>query len=78
MSGKVFAGRVLIVGERIAKEAGRLTSIGKKIGARPAFADALIAATALVQRLQLVTLNRKHFDGLGVELVELWASLIRE
>jgi predicted nucleic acid-binding protein len=66
-----FAGRVLIVDERIAEEAGRLTSIGKRVGARPDFADALIAATARVHGLQLVTLNRKHFEGLGLELVEL-------
>lgn len=66
-----FAGRVLIVDERIAEEAGRMTSTGKKVGARPEFADALIAATARVHGLQLVTLNRKHFEGLGVELVEL-------
>ena len=66
-----FAGRVLDVDERIAEEAGRLTSIGKKVGARPAFADALIAATARVHGLRLVTLNQKHFEGLNVELVEL-------
>ena len=66
-----FAGRVLLVDERIAEEAGRLTSIGKEEGARPDFADALIAATARVHGLRLVTPNRKHFEGLGVELVEL-------
>ena len=66
-----FVGRVLLVDERIAEEAGRLTSIGKKAGAKPGLADALIAATARVHGLQLVTLNWQHFEGLGVELVEL-------
>jgi predicted nucleic acid-binding protein len=65
-----FAGRVLVVDERIAEEAGRLTSIGKKDGAKPQFADALIAATARVHGLRLATLNRKHFEWMGVELVE--------
>ena len=65
-----FAGRVLMVDERIAEEAGRLTSIGKKVGARPDFADALIAATARVHGLKVATLNRDHFKDLGVELVE--------
>jgi predicted nucleic acid-binding protein len=65
-----FAGRVLLVDERIAEEAGRLTSIGKKAGARPGFADALIAATARVHGLKLATLNWAHFKDLGVELVE--------
>jgi predicted nucleic acid-binding protein len=65
-----FAGRVLSVDERVAEEAGRLTSIGKKAGAKPAFADALIAATSRVHGLRLATLNRKHFEWLGVELAE--------
>jgi predicted nucleic acid-binding protein len=65
-----FAGHVLMVDERIAEEAGRLTSIGKKAGAKPGLADALIAATARVHGLKLATLNRVHFKDLGVELVE--------
>jgi predicted nucleic acid-binding protein len=65
-----FVGRILDVDERIAEEAGRLTSIGKKTGARPAFADALIAATARVHGLKLATLNWVHFKDLGVELVK--------
>jgi predicted nucleic acid-binding protein len=66
-----FAGRILVVDDRIAEEAGRLTSIGKKVGARPDFADALIAATARVHGLRLATLNWVHFKDLGVELVKL-------
>jgi predicted nucleic acid-binding protein len=33
-------------------------------------ADALIAATAIVHGLSVATLNVKHFEKLGVELVE--------
>jgi predicted nucleic acid-binding protein len=65
-----FAGRVLTVDERIAEEAGRLTSMGKKAGAKPELADALIAATARVHGLRLATLNRRHFEWLGVKLVK--------
>jgi predicted nucleic acid-binding protein len=65
-----FAERILIVDESIAEEAGRLTSIGKNDGARPQFADALIAATARVHGLGLATLNHKNFENLGVELVK--------
>ena len=32
--------------------------------------DALIGATAMVHGMALATLNRKHFEKLGVELVE--------
>ena len=65
-----FAGRFFRVDERIAEEAGRITSMGKKAGAWPESADALIAATARVHGLKLATLNRDHFTRLGVELVE--------
>ena len=65
-----FAGRILGVDERVAEEAGRLTSKAKRIGAKPQFADVLIAATATVHGLRVATLNRKHFEGLGLELVE--------
>jgi predicted nucleic acid-binding protein len=65
-----FYRHVLPVDERIAEEAGRLTSIGKQVGARPGLADALIAATARVHGLKLATLNWVHFKDLGVELVK--------
>jgi len=65
-----FAGRFILVDERIAEEAGRITSMGKKAGAWPEYADALIAATARVHGLQVATLNWAHFKDLGVELVE--------
>jgi len=32
--------------------------------------NALIAATAMVHDMALATLNRQHFERLGVELVE--------
>ena len=65
-----FAGRILSVDDRIAEEAGRMTSMAKKDGTKPGLADMMIAATARVHGLRVVTLNRKHFEGLGVELVE--------
>jgi len=65
-----FAGRILGIDERIAEAAGRLASKAKKAGAKPEFADALIAATAKMHGLRLATLNWKHFEGLGVELVK--------
>ena len=58
-----------MVNERVAEEAGKLTSEAKRAGRQPAFADALIAATARIYGLQLVTLNVKHFEHLAVELV---------
>lgn len=65
-----YAGRILPVSEEIADVCGRLIARGKKEGAIPEANDALLAATAMVHGLQLATLNLKHFERLGVELVE--------
>jgi predicted nucleic acid-binding protein len=65
-----YAGRILPITEEIADVSGRLIAKGKKEGAIPEANDALLAATAIVHGLQLATLNRKHFERLGVELVE--------
>lgn len=65
-----YAGRILPITEEIADMCGRLIARGKKEGTIPEANDALLAATAMVHGLQLATLNRKHFERLGVELAE--------
>ena len=65
-----YAGRILPITEEVADVCGRLIAQGKKAGATPESNDALLAATAMVHGLTLATLNRKHFERLGVELVE--------
>jgi predicted nucleic acid-binding protein len=65
-----YAARILPITEEIADICGRLIARGQKEGAIPEANDALFAATAMVHGLQLATLNRRHFERLGVELVE--------
>ena len=65
-----FSARILMVDAVVAEEAGRLISVAKNKGAKPELADALIAATARIHGLRIATLNRKHFEKLGVELVK--------
>jgi predicted nucleic acid-binding protein len=65
-----YEGRILPITEEITDVCGRLIARGKKAGATPEMNDALIAATAQVHHLQIATLNRKHFERLGVGLVE--------
>jgi toxin FitB len=65
-----FADRILPVTGEIAEVSGRLIADRKKDAHTLDPADALVAATALVHGLQVATLNRKHFERLGVELVE--------
>jgi predicted nucleic acid-binding protein len=65
-----FAGRILPVTVEIAELSGRLIADTKKASHMAETADALIAATARVHGLQVATLDRTHFERLGVELVE--------
>jgi predicted nucleic acid-binding protein len=65
-----FAGRILPVTAEIAELSGRLIAETKKAAHMAETADVLIAATARVHGLQVVTLDRTHFERLGVELVE--------
>ena len=65
-----FANRILPVTVEIAELSGRLVAERKKDAHILDPADALIAATARVHGLSVATLNRKHFERLGVELVE--------
>ena len=65
-----FDGRILPVTVEIAELSGRLIAETKKAAHTAETGDALIAATARVHGLQVATLNRDHFEKLGVELVE--------
>jgi hypothetical protein len=65
-----FFSRILPIDERIADECGRMVGENERRGHHPSATDALLAATANVHGLRIATLNRKHFERLGVELVE--------
>lgn len=61
-----FGGRILPVTDDIAVEWGRLEA------QRPRGSDGLIAATALVSRLTLVTRNAADFGDVPIRLVNPW------
>jgi len=64
-----YADRLLPVTADIAETWGRLS------GRRPVpVIDGLLAATALVHRLTLVTRNVRDFEGLGVPLLDPWQA----
>jgi predicted nucleic acid-binding protein len=65
-----FRERIIPVDGIVADTCGRLVAKAKREKHNPDLADALIAATAVVHRLTIATLNRDHFERLGVELVE--------
>lgn len=65
-----FDGRIVPVERHVADLTGRLIARSRKDGWMMESMDALIGATAMVNDMALATLNGKHFERLGVELVE--------
>ena len=69
-----FQGRILSVTHAIANRWGALDGQCQLKGAPLNTADGMIAATALVHSFTVVTRNVKDFEGLGVTLLNPWAS----
>ena len=65
-----FAERIVPIDERMADAAGKMMGEAHHDGRDADSSDALIAATAKVLGLKIATLNRKHFEPLGVQLVK--------
>jgi predicted nucleic acid-binding protein len=65
-----FDDRIIPVERHVADLTGRIMARSRSEGWLMGSMDALIGATAMVNEMGLATLNRKHFEKLGVELVE--------
>jgi toxin FitB len=64
-----FRDRILPVDTQIAQ-----CCAGLHVPNRKAYGDALIAATAIVHNLTVVTRNTKDFEATGVKLFDPWAN----
>jgi predicted nucleic acid-binding protein len=62
-----FADRVLAIDTRVADEWGRANAVRSRNTV-----DSLIAATARIHELTIVTRNTKDFDGCDVEVLNPW------
>lgn len=69
-----FAGRILPVTRPVAAEWAKLQAEHSRGGRTLAVIDSLIAATALVHDLELVTRNVRHHKILGVKIVNPWTA----
>jgi toxin FitB len=67
-----FGERMLAVDAAVADQWGRLLAQAENIGTPVGGIDALIAATAKVHGLQVVTRNVGHFRHTGVDLISPW------
>jgi len=65
-----FEDRIIPVERHVADLTGRLIARSRSEGWEMKPMDALIAATAMVNDMGLATLNSKHFERLGVEIVK--------
>jgi predicted nucleic acid-binding protein len=65
-----FDDRIIPVERHVADLTGRIMARSQSEGWEMGSMDALIGATAMVNEMGLATLNRSHFEKLGVELVE--------
>ena len=69
-----FSGRLLSVDAAVADKWGQLLARAENAGRTVAAVDALIAATANVHSLKVVTRNVGHFRDAGVEVVSPWLN----
>jgi len=72
-----FGDRVLPLDETVLLTWRRLAAEGQKAGYTYSQPDALIAATALVHNLGVVTCNMGDFERAGVKLHDPWAKACR-
>ena len=67
-----FAGRILPFDLEVAVIYAELAAGGEAKGRPVEMADAQVAAICLAQGAKLATRNLKHFEGLGLGLVNPW------
>lgn len=70
----LFTGRVLSVDDDVSKTWGRLSAQRQQTGRPLPVIDGMLAASALVHGLTLVTRNVGDFGGLGVSVLNPWTG----
>ena len=70
----IYADRIAPFDLGAARRYGSVLAFQERHGRDPGTADTQIAATALATGMALATRNTKHFEGLGLALVNPWES----
>lgn len=71
----VFGDRILAIDPHVGRAAGAMEDAAIARGRHPGLADVLIAATADVHGLVLLTANGKHFEPLGIAYLNPFEAL---
>lgn len=71
----LYGSRILSFDTTTARVAGELSDQARAQGQAPGFADIAIAATAKHHGLTLLTRNLRHFEFLGVPVIDPFAAL---
>lgn len=71
---KRFEGRIVPFEAEDAFLHGRLTGEMERRGRTLSPSDSVMAAIALTRGLTIATRNIRHFDGLGLDLIDPWTS----
>jgi predicted nucleic acid-binding protein len=69
---QAFFGRVVPFDESAAQAAGRIAAARRKVGRPVEVRDVQIAGIAMARNAKLATRNIRHFEGLGLELIDPW------
>lgn len=69
-----FDDRVVPFDESAAQAAGRIAAARRKIGRSLEIRDVQIAGIAIARKAKLATRNVRHFEGLGLELINPWSA----
>jgi len=67
-----LAGRIVSFDEPAAQAAGRIAGMRRKVGRPVEIRDLQIAGIAIARKAKLATRNIRHFEGLGVDLIDPW------
>jgi hypothetical protein len=71
----LYGDRILGVDTSTARMAGRLSDGARSQGHAPGFADIIIAATARQHALTILSRNSRHFEPLGVPVLDPFGDL---
>lgn len=71
---EAFAGRVLTFDESAAQAAGRIGAARRKAGRAVEVRDLQIAGIAAARKATIATRNIRHFEGLGLDLINPWSA----